>query len=67
MVNPCKRKHLTNIRAAGSDDAQVLTPPKEMTLERAIEFISGDERVEITPESIRLRKAILSHSARKRA
>ncbi len=67
VVNPCKKKQLTNIRAAGSDDALILTPPREFTLEQAIEFIESDEYVEITPDSIRLRKAILNHSQRKRA
>ena len=66
VVNPCKKKQLTNMRASGSDGALVLTPPIEMTLEQAIEFIQDDEYVEITPESIRLRKSILDHSKRKR-
>lgn len=67
-VNPCKEKKLTNIRAAGKDDAIVLTPIRPLTLEQAINFIQDDEMVEVTPKSIRLRKTILSaqkrHSAR---
>ncbi len=67
-VNPCKAKHLTNIRAAGKDDAITLRPIKAMSLEQAIHFISEDEIVEITPKSIRIRKIELSaqkrHSAR---
>ncbi len=65
VVNPCKGKKLSNVRASGSDDALILSPPKEMTLEKAIEFIEGDEYVEITPESVRLRKKELNHSFRK--
>ncbi len=67
VINPTKRKQLNNIRAAGSDDALILTPPREFSLEQAIEFINDDEYVEITPESIRIRKAELNHSFRKRA
>ena len=59
-VNPCKTKKLTNMRAAGKDDAVVLVPVMPMTIERAIQFIREDELVEITPKSIRLRKAVLS-------
>jgi GTP-binding protein len=58
-VNPCKTKKLTNIRAAGKDDAILLSPVTPMTLERAIEFIKEDETVEITPKSVRLRKRVL--------
>lgn len=65
VVNPCKRKKLTNVRASGSDDSMILSPPREMDLEKAIEFIADDEYVEITPKSIRLRKAELNHSFRK--
>ena len=65
VVNPCKGKKLTNVRASGSDDSLLLTPPREMSLEQAIEFIDPDEYVEITPEAIRLRKAELNHSFRK--
>ena len=66
VVNPCKKKQLTNMRASGNDAAQVLTPPMDLSLERAIEFINADEYVEITPESIRIRKSVLDHSLRKR-
>ena len=64
-VNPCKEKKLSNMRAAGKDEAITLTPVLPMTLERAIEFIRDDEQVEVTPKSIRLRKNILSASSRK--
>ncbi len=63
-VNPCKEKKLTNMRAAGKDDNVLLSPVKPMTLEQAISFISDDELVEITPKSVRLRKAILSSQRR---
>ena len=66
VVNPCKKKALTNMRAAGSDDTVLLTPPKILTLEQAIEFIEGDELVEVTPESIRLRKIYLNEHERKK-
>jgi GTP-binding protein len=59
-VNPCKEKKLTNMRAAGKDDNVLLSPVKPMTLEQAITFISDDELVEVTPKSVRLRKAVLS-------
>jgi GTP-binding protein len=59
-VNPSKEKKLTNIRAAGKDDAVILSPVKAMTLEQAISFIQEDELVEVTPQSIRMRKAVLS-------
>ncbi len=65
-VNPIKGKKLTNIRAAGSDDAIQLTPPRNMTLERALEWIEDDELVEVTPQSIRLRKRYLDPHERKR-
>ena len=64
-VNPCKTKKLTNMRAAGKDDAVTLTAAFPMTLERAIQFIRDDEMVEITPKSIRLRKKVLAASGRK--
>lgn len=64
VVNPCKAKELTNVRAAGKDDALELEPPVDMTLEKAIEFIDMDEQVEITPGSIRIRKSELNHSFR---
>ncbi len=63
-VNVCKKKHVTNMRAAGSDDTVKLTPPINMSLEQCLEFISDDELVEVTPESIRLRKRILSKADR---
>ena len=67
VVNPIKTKKLTNIRAAGKDDAILLTPPIQLTLEYAVEFIADDELVEITPESIRVRKRFLKENDRKRA
>ena len=67
VVNPIKGKQLTNIRASGTDEAVRLTPPIELTLESAIEFIADDELVEITPKSIRLRKRLLLEHERKRA
>ena len=66
-VNVCKEKHLTNTRASGSDDALKLVPYKQLSLEQALEFISDDELVEITPKSIRLRKKILDPTERLRA
>ncbi len=63
-VNVCKKKHVTNMRAAGSDDTVKLTPPVNLSLEQCLEFISDDELVEVTPESIRLRKRILSKADR---
>jgi GTP-binding protein len=65
-VNPIRGKKLTNVRAAGSDEAIKLAPPIEMTLERALEWIEEDELVEVTPESIRLRKKFLDPNERKR-
>ena len=67
VVNAVREKKLTNIRAAGSDQAIQLTPPREMTLEFALEFISDDELVEVTPKSIRLRKLYLTENERKQA
>lgn len=66
-VNCLKGKQLTNIRAAGTDDALLLTPPIRMSLEQALEFIDDDELVEITPKSIRIRKRMLTENERKRA
>ena len=63
-VNVCKKKHLTNTRASGSDDALKLTPPSVMSLEQALEFIADDELVEVTPKNFRLRKMILSKEQR---
>ncbi|MFA6431415.1 MAG: translational GTPase TypA, partial [Candidatus Margulisiibacteriota bacterium] len=65
-VNPCKEKKQTNIRSAGADEAVSLTPPLKLTLEQALEFIDEDELVEITPESIRLRKKFLTENERSR-
>ncbi|GAB6035185.1 translational GTPase TypA [Galenea microaerophila] len=66
-VNPIKGKQLTNMRASGTDEALTLTPPTRFTLEQALEFIDDDELVEVTPESIRLRKKLLTELERKRA
>ena len=66
-VNPTKAKHVTNHRAAGSDNTVTLTPPIRFSLERAIEYIAPDELVEVTPKSIRLRKHLLDFNERKRA
>ncbi len=63
-VNVCKKKHMTNTRASGSDDALKLTPPSIMSLEQCLEFISDDELVEVTPSNIRMRKMILSREQR---
>ncbi|MEW5249650.1 translational GTPase TypA [Microbulbifer discodermiae] len=67
VVNPTKAKQLTNIRAAGTDEALTLTPPIRHTLEQALEFIEDDELVEVTPNHLRLRKKILQENMRKRA
>ena len=67
VVNAVKEKQLTNIRASGSDENIILTPPMIMSLERALAFISDDELVEVTPKSIRLRKRMLKETDRKRA
>jgi GTP-binding protein len=67
VVNPIKGKKLTNVRAAGKDDAILLTPPIALTLEYAVEFIADDELVEVTPKSIRIRKRHLKEHERKRA
>jgi GTP-binding protein len=66
-VNPCKEKKLTNMRAAGSDKNVLLKPPRQLTLEIALEYIEEDELVEVTPSKIRLRKKVLSEEGRKRA
>ena len=66
-VNICKKKQLTNMRAAGSDEALRLTPPRQMSLEQCLEFLADDELLEVTPESLRLRKRILSHADRMKA
>jgi GTP-binding protein len=67
VVNPMKAKHLTNIRAAGTDENILLTPPMRLTLEQALEIIDDDELVEVTPAKIRLRKKLLKEHERKRA
>ena len=66
-LNVCKKKQLTNTRASGSDEALKLTPPKILSLEQALEFIDTDELLEVTPESLRIRKKILDPTLRKRA
>ena len=65
-VNPCKKKHVSNMRASGSDDTVRLIPPKLFSLEQALEHINDDELVEVTPKSIRMRKAILDRVERGR-
>ena len=65
-MNPIKEKKLTNIRAAGKDDAMLLIPPRRMSLEQAIAYIEDDELVEVTPSAIRLRKRYLDPHDRKR-
>ena len=67
VVNPIKGKQLTNVRASGTDEALTLVPPIKHTLEQALEFIEDDELVEVTPQSIRLRKKLLTENERKRA
>ena len=67
VVNVCKRKHITNVRASGSDEALRLTPPRIFSLEESLEFIEEDELVEVTPKSIRIRKRILDHQMRLRS
>ena len=67
VVNPCKAKKATNMRAAGSDDSIKLTPPRVFTLEEALEFINDDELVEVTPDDIRLRKKLLHELERRRS
>lgn len=66
VVNPCREKKLTNMRASGSDENVILKPPRDLSLEAALEYIEDDELVEITPTSIRLRKAMLSEADRRR-
>jgi GTP-binding protein len=67
VVNPIKGKQLTNVRASGTDEAVRLVPPIQMSLEYAVEFIDDDELVEVTPQSIRLRKRHLKEHERRRA
>ena len=64
VVNVCKKKHLTNTRASGSDDALRLVPPRVLSLEDCLEFLADDELLEVTPESLRIRKRILSNQQR---
>ena len=65
-LNVCKTKHLTNTRTSSSDEALKLTPPRVLSLEQALDYIDTDELLEITPESLRLRKKLLDPKARKR-
>jgi GTP-binding protein len=65
-VNPCKKKHVTNMRSSAADEALRLTSPRILSLEQALEYINDDELVEVTPKSIRLRKTILERNARAR-
>jgi len=65
-VNICRTKQLTNIRAAGKDDSPILTPHRKHSIESALEWMGDDELLEVTPQSLRLRKRILSASHRKR-
>ena len=65
-VNPCKKKHVTNMRASGTDDSVRLVPPKTFSLEQALEYINEDELVEVTPQSIRMRKKTLDKTQRSR-
>ena len=64
VVNVCKRKHLTNTRASGSDDALRLVPPRNLSLEDCLEFLADDELLEVTPKTLRIRKQILSNQTR---
>jgi GTP-binding protein len=64
VVNPCKAKQLTNMRASGTDEAILLVPPLQINIERGLEIMSDDEYLEITPKSVRLRKQILTESGR---
>ena len=66
-MNPIKEKKLTNIRAAGKDEAMLLIPPRRMSLEQAIAYIEDDELVEVTPSAVRLRKRFLDPNERKRS
>ena len=66
-VNVCKKKHITNMRAAGSDEALRLVTPRLMSLEECLEYITDDELLEVTPKTLRIRKKILDHAQRMRA
>jgi GTP-binding protein len=65
-VNVCRAKKLTNVRAAGKDENAVVSPPRQLTIESALEWIEDDELLEVTPGALRLRKRMLSGSQRKR-
>lgn len=65
-MNVCKKKHVTNMRASGSDEALRLIPPNRMSLEQSLEFLAEDELLEVTPKSIRIRKRELDHAQRMR-
>ena len=65
-VNVCKKKHVSNMRASGSDEALRLTPPKQLSLEQCIEYLADDELLEVTPKSLRIRKRELDHAQRMR-
>ncbi len=67
VIQACRRKHLTNMRASTSDQGIRLTPPRDLTIEAAIEWINDDELVEVTPAAIRVRKRVLDYHARKSA
>ena len=67
VVNVCKKKQMTNMRASGSDEALRLTPPRQMSLEQCLEFLADDELLEVTPQSLRMRKSILDHEKRMKA
>ena len=67
VVNVCKKKQLTNMRASGSDDALRLVPPKQMSLEQCLEFLADDELLEVTPKNLRIRKTILNKELRMKA
>ena len=66
VVNVCKKKHITNMRAAGSDEALRLHTPRIMSLEECLEYLAEDELLEVTPQSLRIRKRILDHAERMR-
>ena len=66
-LNVCKKKHLTNTRSSSADEALTLVPPRVLSLEQALDFIDVDELLEVTPESLRIRKRILDPLMRKRA
>jgi len=66
VVNPTKAKHLTNIRAAGADEATILAPPRLFSVEEALEYIEDDELLEVTPKSLRMRKRLLKEHERRK-